>query len=111
MALPRRVQEAVDGMVWVAPHPPRLAGPLAQLDRGRIGQRPQASLADEGLVDTAHPAAVGRVDGRAERDRLAVHRAAGREDEVGERDEALRVDGAIGDDQRGVTEAPNVLAL
>ena len=64
----------------------RRSGALDELDRARVGQRPQAPLADERLVDAAEPAAVGRVDRRPERDRLAVHRAARRDDEVGERD-------------------------
>ena len=47
----------------------------------------------------------------AERDRLAVHRPAGRDDEVGERDQALRVDRPLGDDHRRQRERAHVLAL
>ena len=68
---------------------------LRQLERPRVGERLQPPFADQLLVDAAEPAAVRRVDGHAERGRLAVHRPAGRDDEVGERDQALRVDGAV----------------
>ena len=57
------------------------------------------ALADEALVDGAEAALEGRVDGRAERDGLAVHRAAGGDDEVGVGDQGLRVDRALGDDE------------
>ena len=77
-----------------------LATLLDQLDGALVGQRPQPALADQLLVDAAEPAAVGRVDRRAERDRLAVHRPAGRDREVGERDQALGVDRVGGDDHR-----------
>ena len=71
----------------------------------------QAPVADQRLVDAAEPAAVRRVDRHAERRRLAVHRPARRDDEVGERDQALRVDGALGEDhrrqrERGLCSAP-----
>ena len=45
------------------------------------------------------PPAVGRVDGSSERDRLAVHRPPGRDDQVGEGDQALCLHGVIGNDQ------------
>ena len=77
-----------------------LAFALAQLERARVGERRSRPCADQLLVDAAEPAAVGRVDRHAERRRLAVHRPAGRDDEVGERDQALRVDGLLGDDHR-----------
>ena len=51
------------------------------------------------LVDRAEPALEGGEDGGAERDRLAVHRAAGGYDEVGVPDQALRVDRALGHDE------------
>ena len=73
---------------------PASALALRELERARVGQRPQAALADQRLVDAAEPAAVGGVDGDAERGRLAVHRPAGRDDEIGEGDQALRVDRA-----------------
>ena len=57
-----------------------------------IDQRAQPALGDQALVDRAHPAAEDRVDGGAERDRLAVHRPARADDEVGVGDQALRVD-------------------
>ena len=84
---------------------------LVQVERARVGERSQPPVADELLVDAAEPAAVGRVHGHAERRRLAVHRAAGRDDDIGERDEALRVHGAIRDDHGRQVEAADVLAL
>ena len=60
--------------------------------RASVRSRPSAH---EPLVDRAHPAREGRVDGRSERDRLAVHRPARRDDEVGERDEAQGVDRSV----------------
>ena len=84
---------------------------LPQLERGRVVERRQPALADERLVDAAEPAAEGRVDGGTERDGLAVHRPAGRDDEVGERDQALRVDGVLGDDHRREPQPLHVGAL
>ena len=71
-----------------------------------VGERAQPAVADQRLVDGAEPAGEGRVDGHAERDRLAVHRPARRDDEVGERDQALRVDGVLGDDAATGARAP-----
>ena len=106
-----RAQHQVDQQARVAADPLALAALLLQLERARVGQRPQPVRADQRLVDAAEPAAVGRVDRRPERDRLAVHRPAGRDDEVGERDQALRLDGVVRDDQRGQGEAPDVAPL
>ena len=64
---------------------------LLQVERARVGERHEPALADQRLVHAAEPAAVRRVDGHAERRGLAVHRPAGRDDDVGERDQALRV--------------------
>src|SRR5437899_8159214 len=55
---------------------------LLEVERARVGEGPQPALADQQLVDAADPAAVRRVDGDAERRGLAVHRPAGRDDEV-----------------------------
>ena len=60
----------------------------------------QASLTDQLLVHAPEPAAVRRVDGHAERGRFAVHRPARGDDEVGVRDQALRVDRLLRDDHR-----------
>ncbi len=60
----------------------------------------EPAVGDQPLVDGPHPAAEDRLDGDAERDGLAVHRAAGADDEVGVGDQALRVDRPLGDDQR-----------
>ena len=77
---------------------------LVQLERARIGQRPQTALADQLLVDAAEATAVRRVHGYAECGRFAVHRPAGGDDEIGEGDQALCVDGCIGDDHRRQSE-------
>ena len=50
--------------------------------------------------------AEGGEDGRAEGHRLAVHRAAGADHEVGEGDQALGVDRPLGDDQVGGAQRP-----
>ena len=86
-------------------HAPRAAS-LLELELVRGAQHAQPPVRDQPLVDGAEPAGERRVDGHAERDRLAVHRAAGRDDEVGERDEALRVDGVLGHDERRRAPAP-----
>ena len=78
--------------------------------RGSVSGRSRPD-ADQRFVDAAEAAAVGRVDGGAERGRLAVHRAAGGDDEVGEGDQALGLDGAGGDDQRGQRQASMNCAL
>ena len=64
----------------------------------------QAPVGDELLVDRAEAALERRPDGRAERDGLAVHRAAGGHDEVGEGDQRLRVDRALRDDEAAAGE-------
>ena len=87
------------------------AGALDELDRPRVGQRPQPAVPDELLVDAAEPPAERGVDRRAQRDGLSVHRAAGGDHEVGERDEALPVDGGIRHDHRRQLERGDVLAL
>ena len=86
-------------------------GPFLELDRARVGQRPQTTRADQRFIDAAEAPTVGRVDGNAERRRLAVHRAAGGDNEVGEGNEALRLDRAGRQDQRGQGEALDQLAL
>ena len=73
-------------------------------ERAGIGDRHEASLADQLLVDAAEPSAERRVDGDAERRRLAVHRPTGGDDEVAERDQALRVDGVLRHDHRRQAE-------
>ena len=77
---------------------------LLEPKRLRVGQRHEPPLADQRLVDRAEPARERRVDARAERGRLAVHRPAGRDDEVGQRDEALRVDRVLRDVERRQSE-------
>ena len=70
----------------------------SELDRRRVGRAAAAALADQRLVDAAEPARRRSCTPGAQHDRLAVHRAAGRDDEVGARDQALRVDRVLGDD-------------
>ena len=65
----------------------------------------------QALVQGAEPAAERRVDGRSERDRLPVHRPAGRDDYRGSGDQALRVDCLLGHDQRREAEPEDRLAL
>ena len=96
-AAPRTRSTSTCGSRRVRPR--RAARLTSSIARGSDSGR-RRPVADERLVDAAEPAAVGRVDRRAERDRLAVHRPAGRDDEVDERDEALAVDRALGDDER-----------
>src|SRR5262249_36975735 len=62
---------------------------------------PEPSLADQTLVHCSEPAREGRVDGNAERDGLAVHGPARRDDQIREGDETLRVDRVLGDEERG----------
>ena len=96
----------------VAPHAlARGAVALAQVERARVGERLQATVADQLLVDAAEAAAVRRVDRDAERRGFAVHRPAGGDDDVGERDQALRVDGGLRQDHRRERERAHVLAL
>ena len=57
------------------------------------------------LVDAAKPTPIRRVDGRPERDGLAVHGPAGGDDEVRERDQALGRRRALGDHHRRQRQA------
>ena len=57
----------------------------------------EPALGDQPLVDGAEPPLERRPHGRAERHRLAVHRAARGHDEVRVGDQRLRVDGALRD--------------
>src|SRR5437868_6033156 len=83
--------------------------PLLEGDLVGIRQPVHPALLKELLIDRPEPALEGRVHGRAERDGLAVHGAARRDDEVGERDQALCVDGALGHDE--AARARELLAL
>src|SRR6476660_2759991 len=76
-----RSQHQIDEELRVAAHPLPLAALLLELERTRVGQRAQSIRANQRLVDAAEPAAVRRVDRRAEGDGLAVHRPAGRDDQ------------------------------
>src|SRR5262249_40238670 len=64
-----------------------------------------------GTPGAAGRAAVGRIEGHAERGGLAVHRPPGGDDDVGEGDQALRVDGTVGDEQRRQVEPSDEPAL
>ena len=104
----QRGEQQVEQHVRVAADAASRSRPAA-LRRSRARgplERREPAVADQLLVDAAEPPAEGRVDRHAERDGLAVHRPAGGDDEVRERDQALRVDGAVGDDQRGQRRAP-----
>src|SRR5437763_8556952 len=70
--LARSAEEHIHEHVRIAEVARSVRVSLAYLDGVRIGERPQAPLAYERLVDTPEPAAVGRVHRRAERHRLAV---------------------------------------
>ena len=74
-------------------------------------QDPQPPFVHEALVDRAEPTGKRRVHRNAERGRLAVHRAAGRDDEIAERDEALCVDRVVGNDERRKSASEDVVAL
>ena len=74
-----------------------------QVELPRILQLAQTTFADQPLVDRAQTPLERRVHGRAERDRLAVHRAAGRDHQVCVGDQRLRVDRALGDHKAGHT--------
>src|SRR5581483_8175846 len=105
-------EQQLEHQVRVAARALALSGlALVQVERARIGQRLEAALAYQLPVDAAEPAAVGRADGHAERRRLAVHRAPGRDDDVGERDQALRIDGRLGEDHRRQLEGTDELPL
>ena len=84
---------------------------LGELERAGVGERSQAALADQLLVDPAKAAAVGRVDRDRERGSLPVHRSPGRDREIGEGDEALGIDGSLGDDDRRQLEGADVVPL
>ena len=77
----------------------------------RICENAQPAFADELLVDAAQLARELGVDGDTERDGLPVHGSAGRDDEIGGRDEALGVDCALGDDRRRQGERADVRSL
>ncbi len=71
-----------------------------ELQAGGVGEEAQATVGDQPLVDRAQLSCERRPHRRAEGDRLAVHGAAGRDDQVGDGDQALRVDGVLREDQR-----------
>ena len=73
---------------------------LRQHERICVRQLRQPPVRDQPLVDRAHRAGEGRPHRRSERDGLAIHRAAGRDDEIGERDQALGVDRVLRQDER-----------
>ena len=102
-ARPSRAAESSSRAVRRGPVPPwgargsfRSSAQLGRVARA-IADRPSATQA---LVHRPEPAGERRVHRRPERDRLAVHRSSGRDDEIGERDEAERIHGALRDDER-----------
>ena len=86
---------------------------VAALEHDLVGARQpaQAALGDQALVDRAEPALERRPDRRAERDRLAVHRPAGGDHEVGEGDQRLRVDRLLGDDEAALARELGALLV
>src|SRR3954462_14973799 len=73
--------------------------PLLEGDLVWVRQAPHPPLPEQQLVDRAEATLERREHGRAERDRLAVHGAPGRDHEVREGDQARRFVGALGDDE------------
>ena len=88
-------QRELQQVAGIAPHAlgERARGLGLEGDRVRVGEQLQPPLAHELLVDAAQRALEHRPHRRAEHGRLAVHRAAGGHEHVGERDEAAAVDG------------------
>ena len=86
------------GSRWTTPPPVAFFSSTSASASVSSASRPSR---DQPLVDRAHRAGERRPHRRAERDCLAVHRAAGRDDEIGERDQALGVDRVLGQDERG----------
>ena len=72
-----------------------------QVELARILQLAQTTFPDQALVDRAQPPLEGRVHRRAEGDRLAIHRAAGRDHQVRVSDQRLRVDRVLGHHKTG----------
>src|SRR5262245_27792094 len=81
----RRREEQAEEICRVPPDAQRrLRASLLEPQRPRIRERREPAVPDQPLVDAAEPRRVRRVDRNAERGRLAVHRAAGRDDQVGQ---------------------------
>ena len=78
---------------------------------GALGAGAAGPSRDQPLVDAAEPARERRVDRRAEHHRLAVHRAAGRDDQVGARHEALARPAAASARRRRPARARGSVAL
>ena len=95
-----RGQQQVEHQLRIARLRGRRGRLLLQHERVGVGQLDQPPVSDQPLVDGAHLPRERRPDGRPERDRLAIHRPAGRDDEIRERDQALRVDRVLGHDER-----------
>ena len=74
------------------------------LERFGIGEPSQSAVGEQTLVDGSKPALEDGVDRRAERHRFAIHRASGRDHDVGVGDQGLSVDRALGHHQAGGPE-------
>ena len=83
----------------------------ARCGRRRPGQASQPAVADELLVDTAEATGEGRVHGGAQHDGFAIHRPAGRDDQVGARHQALTVQRLVGHDDPVQRHLADALAL
>ena len=96
-----RKRTAADPAGPSSPIPPGVLGLLRDLELLGIREEAQPSLGREPLVDRAEPALEDRPDRRPEHGRLAVHRPAGRDEQVGVGDERAPVDRAVGTTTRG----------
>ena len=78
-----------------------VGGLFLRVELDGVAQLAQPALGDQPLVDRPEPSLEGGVHRNAQRDGLAIHRAAGGDHEVGEGDQRLRVDRLLGDDEAG----------
>src|SRR5215211_5873958 len=81
----------------------RVGRALLERQRRRVGQAVHATRCDELLVDSAETSLERRPHGRAERDGLAIHRAARADDEVGKGDQGRGVDRVLAARSRSTT--------
>ena len=103
LAGPRRGQQQTREDRRVTPHARGSltvgGAPFHQLQLVGAVQLPEAALSDQALVDGTQATLEHREHGRPERDRLAVHRAAGGHHQIGVGDQRLGVDCALGNDE------------
>src|SRR5918996_1443295 len=110
--LARHVEKQVEKKGRIAFDARRLpARSLRRLELFCGAEDAQPALVHEHLVDCAQTPGERRIRGHSERSRLTIHRAARRDDQVGERNEALGVDRALGDDERRKRECLELTTL